>query len=204
MQVKGCFMGEQGSSDLHETNIRNESSDSAIKTSVAAIWSLICGIVGLIVFLFAIPSIILCIVGLVQIKKSAGRLRGLSLAITGLCLSAFSIILWAIIFAIILPSVIHRLSSAKQTMTNREIAEIAQSLKAYAFAVGSYPTSQQGLEELLIDKQGGPYLKQLNNDPWGRSFHYRFPGTRNTDSYDLWSNGEDGIEGTADDITDDR
>ena len=38
-------------------------------------------------------------------------------------------------------------------------------------------------------------------DAWGRPMRYRCPGRHNPDGYDLWSVGPDGIDGTADDIT---
>jgi len=37
-------------------------------------------------------------------------------------------------------------------------------------------------------------------DPWGQEYGYKFPGDVNTDSYDLWSNGPDRQQGTADDV----
>ena len=42
--------------------------------------------------------------------------------------------------------------------------------------------------------------QDLPPDPWGNPFQYEFPGRRNPDSYDLWSFGPDGVNGTADDI----
>lgn len=38
-------------------------------------------------------------------------------------------------------------------------------------------------------------------DPWGRDYQYRAPGEKNKDSFDLWSMGPDGLDGTEDDIT---
>jgi hypothetical protein len=67
---------------------------------------------------------------------------------------------------------------------------------------GSFPTNEQGLAALMSNEKGGPYLVgELPNDPWGQPYHYRNPGVRNTDYCDLWSNGADSIEGTADDIS---
>ena len=80
------------------------------------------------------------------------------------------------------------------------ILNIEQGLEAYLMNKGSYPTSEQGLEVLLNEEKGTRYLRKLSNDPWGRPFHYRYPGAHNPDFYDLWSNGKDAIEGTKDDI----
>jgi general secretion pathway protein G len=49
----------------------------------------------------------------------------------------------------------------------------------------------------------GPYLKDEKDllDDWGREFRYEAPGQVNRTSYDLWSVGPDGKDGTADDLT---
>jgi general secretion pathway protein G len=46
----------------------------------------------------------------------------------------------------------------------------------------------------------GPYVKQVPKDPWGNEYIYRYPGTNNANSYDIYSLGPDGREGN-DDIT---
>lgn len=43
--------------------------------------------------------------------------------------------------------------------------------------------------------------KEIPKDPWGNFFNYDPSGSRSGFGYDLWSNGPDGEEGTADDIT---
>lgn len=42
--------------------------------------------------------------------------------------------------------------------------------------------------------------RQGSFDPWGEPYEYRYPGTHNTDSYDLFSKGRDKQADTADDI----
>jgi general secretion pathway protein G len=37
-------------------------------------------------------------------------------------------------------------------------------------------------------------------DPWGQVYQYRYPGTRNTESFDLFSMGRDKALDTPDDI----
>jgi general secretion pathway protein G len=69
---------------------------------------------------------------------------------------------------------------------------------------GAYPTQEEGLDVLVgkpqNDEEEEKNKKRLR-DSWGRRFQYRIPGVHRKDSYDLWSNGPDGIEGTEDDIT---
>lgn len=81
-------------------------------------------------------------------------------------------------------------------------------LMTYKVHMGTYPTSAQGLQALVVAPDGGntrwsgPYIKggKVPEDPWKRPYQYRYPGTKNTGSYDLFSLGEDGQEGTADDV----
>ena len=79
-------------------------------------------------------------------------------------------------------------------------------LMAYRINMGNYPNSDEGLGALSAAPSGkekrwkGPYIDKLPEDPWGNSYHYRFPGTHNTNGYDIWSDGPDGSSGTEDDI----
>ena len=71
-------------------------------------------------------------------------------------------------------------------------------LLSYRINMGQYPTTEEGLAALLTRPSEdatnwrGPYIKQLNPDPWGNPYQYRSPGEHNPDSYDLWSWGPDG------------
>jgi general secretion pathway protein G len=70
----------------------------------------------------------------------------------------------------------------------------------YNVDYGSYPASEQGLQVLIKTEHGNSYLEKIPNDPWGRPYHYRYQGSTNPGSYDLWSDGKDGKEDTTDDI----
>lgn len=83
-------------------------------------------------------------------------------------------------------------------------------LDMYYMDTNAYPTSEQGLEALLEPpadlrnpKKWGPdpYLKKrVPLDPWGDPYQYECPGRHNPNSYDIWSLGPDGAEGTVDDV----
>jgi general secretion pathway protein G len=80
-------------------------------------------------------------------------------------------------------------------------------LEAYHLHMDAYPSNQEGLDALRAapadagSNWAGPYLKQdIPLDPWRNPYRYASPGTHNPDSYDLWSAGPDGVDGTADDI----
>jgi general secretion pathway protein G len=67
---------------------------------------------------------------------------------------------------------------------------------------GRYPTTEEGLNALIIRPKDilahdwrGPYFDppQRPKDPWGRDYIYRCPGIHNTDGFDLYSCGPDGL-----------
>lgn len=78
-------------------------------------------------------------------------------------------------------------------------------LVKYKMDTGNYPNTGEGLNALLVatgakaSKWRGPYIEKLPDDPWGNPYQYRFPGTKNTGKYDLFSYGPDGTE-SGDDI----
>lgn len=81
-------------------------------------------------------------------------------------------------------------------------------LTSYRIHMGNYPTTAEGLQALITrpsargDKWFGPYIEgnKIPLDPWGEPYQYACPGSKNKDSYDLWSKGPDKQSGTADDI----
>lgn len=177
---------------------------NAAKTSKSALWSLICGIAGLLICLATVPAVILGIVGLTKIKKSNGALKGSGLAITGLVLGGVFMVFWLIvgmIAAIAIPNLVRARDVATEMRAKAEIRNITTSLEMYNADYGVYPTTEQGFQVLVKNDQGHSYIDTIPNDPWGRPYHYRYPGSNNPSSYDLWSDGKDGIEGTGDDVT---
>lgn len=67
---------------------------------------------------------------------------------------------------------------------------------------GRYPTTAEGFQVLITRPTNnsvrgwqGPYIDPLKvpQDPWGNDYVYRYPGVHNTNSYDLYSTGPDGI-----------
>ena len=81
-------------------------------------------------------------------------------------------------------------------------------LGLYEMENGSFPTTEQGLKALMekptsepIPKAWHSYLESKTppKDPWNHDYIYIYPGTHNTDGYDLYSLGKDGVE-SEDDI----
>ena len=111
-----------------------------------------------------------------------------------------------ILVAMVVPRLAGRTKQARRARAEADIkANIALALDLFETDTGKYPTTEQGLGALRAQPPNaenwhGPYLKQDPTDPWGTLYKYVYPGTHNTQDYDLYSVGPDGAEGTSDDI----
>ena len=103
-----------------------------------------------------------------------------------------------------------RQKKAAMDKATLDINMLGTALRMYHLDLYTYPTTDQGLHALRQPPAGlvnpdrwgpEPYLeKEVPLDPWGREYRYEYPGRVNTTSYDLWSVGPDGIDGTEDDV----
>jgi general secretion pathway protein G len=91
----------------------------------------------------------------------------------------------------------------KTNAAKGQIGLFGTALDMYQLAVGSYPTTGQGLEALRHapgdlpnpTKWDGPYLKsEIPLDPWDRPYQYACPGQHHPDSYDVWTVSPEGAE----------
>jgi general secretion pathway protein G len=98
---------------------------------------------------------------------------------------------------------------ANKKAAESQIGLFKTPLQMYQMAIGSFPTTTQGLEALRSapgdlpnsSKWDGPYLDSaVPMDSWGNPYQYVSPGEHNRDGYDVWSFGPDGVNGTDDDI----
>jgi general secretion pathway protein G len=69
------------------------------------------------------------------------------------------------------------------------------------------PNTNQGLKSLVVKPTTAPVptnwgqqMRKVPLDPYGQEYGYRYPGTKNTDRFDLISAGQDGLFDTADDL----
>lgn len=119
------------------------------------------------------------------------------------------VIIIGVLAAIMVPSFSGRSEEARKARAKTEIeSTLGLALDMYEADIGSYPSTEQGLDALIIKPEGvlnwrGPYIKKSNRfeDPWENIYQYQFPGQQSTYSYDLISPGKDGQVGTDDDIS---
>jgi general secretion pathway protein G len=111
------------------------------------------------------------------------------------------VIIIAALAAMVAPRLVERADEAKTKIAAADLKSLDTALKLYRLDVGSYPTTEQGLNALMSTAGKGPYLERKPLDPWGRLYQYRYPGVHNVRGYDLFSLGSDGKEGSSDNIT---
>jgi general secretion pathway protein G len=107
-----------------------------------------------------------------------------------------------LLIGLVAPAALRQLGSAKEKIAHQSIERMASVLDIYKLDVGTYPTTEQGLQALLVRPSGvdhwsGPYLKgeKVPEDPWGHPFFYRMPSERPGHDYDLYSLGPTGKPG---------
>lgn len=84
---------------------------------------------------------------------------------------------------------------------------IAMDIERFRAGMGRYPID---LNELITPPSqtdtgshwDGPYInnRELLVDPWDHPLRYVCPGVHNPKTYDLWTVGFDGMDGTSDDV----
>lgn len=94
------------------------------------------------------------------------------------------------------PAAFRQLGWARSAVARQSIEQIGMILDLYKLDVGAYPSTEQGLQALVVQPAGvtnwnGPYVKgdKVPLDPWNQPYTYRSPSTRTNDEYDLCSKG---------------
>jgi general secretion pathway protein G len=105
------------------------------------------------------------------------------------------------------PRVLNYLSGAKVDTAKLQMDNLGSALDLFHLDTGNYPTTQQGLQALIVNNERmpgwkGPYLdsKEIPKDPWGTAYVYRSPGERSP--YELMALGSDKAPGGQGDAAD--
>ena len=117
------------------------------------------------------------------------------------------VVIIGLFVAIVGPRLFRNVDKAKRTAAHDQIAAYITALGTYKLDVGTFPTTEQGLQALRTAPEGvtnwqGPYTRQeIAPDPWGHPYIYKFPGEHG-DEPDLISYGADGAPGGDDNNAD--
>jgi general secretion pathway protein G len=105
-----------------------------------------------------------------------------------------------LLIGLVAPAALRQLGGAKISVTKQTIERLGSVLDLYKLDVGSYPTTEQGLQALVERPTGvsvwnGPYVKgdRLQPDPWNHPFIYREPSGRRNHDFDLCSGGPNAV-----------
>lgn len=115
------------------------------------------------------------------------------------------VVIIGILIGLVAPQILGRVDESRVTAARADINTLEQALEMYRLDNFQYPSTDQGLEALVIKPSGNPepknwnpegYLKKgsLPIDPWGNPYQYFSPGDDKR-PYDLYSLGADGREG---------
>jgi general secretion pathway protein G len=128
--------------------------------------------------------------------------------------TAFTLIELLLVLAIlvVLASMVITMYSGTQERAFKDAAKgqigiFKSGINLYKFHTRNYP---QGLDNLInkpgdatiAERWAGPYMDatKIPQDPWDHEYKFVAPGKHNRDTFDVWSMGPDGQDGTADDI----
>ena len=112
------------------------------------------------------------------------------------------VVIMGILAALVVPKLMGRADDARIAAAKADIATIMQALRLYKLDNYQYPTTEQGLQALVIQPSAGPaapgwkaggYLDKVPKDPWGNPYQYLSPGVKG--EIDVFSYGADGQPG---------
>ncbi len=117
------------------------------------------------------------------------------------------IIILGLLATLVIPNITGYTEKAKREKARADIASLEGALELFKADNGFYPTTEQGLDALVIKPstgriparwmEGGYFKKGIPLDPWGNRYVYFAPG-RHGEGYEIISLGTDGQESDDD------
>ena len=109
------------------------------------------------------------------------------------------IVIIGLLAGYVAPRYFSQVGRSEVQVARAQIESLEKALDQFRLDTRHYPTAEQGLDALVVKPANesswtGPYLKKaVPNDPWGRAYVYRVPGSKG--EFDLYSLGKDGKPG---------
>lgn len=111
----------------------------------------------------------------------------------------------AIMAVAIVPNIFSYIDKAKVTAAKNDVRTLSTALGMYKVDNGFYPSTEQGLQALVVQPSSDPVPMSWNpsgyitgstlpNDPWGHPYVYRSPA-ENGDDFEIISRGADNKDG---------
>ena len=117
------------------------------------------------------------------------------------------LVIIGLLVSIVAPNVLDRADDARAQKAQADFSTIGTALKLYRLDNYNYPTSEQGLEALVLKPNLDPiptnwkksgYLEEAPKDPWWRPYLYLSPAEFSDNDFDIYSLGADGVTGGED------
>jgi general secretion pathway protein G len=109
------------------------------------------------------------------------------------------VVIIGLLAGLVAPRYFDQVGKSNTKIAKAQIDALEKALDQYRLDVGSYPSTEMGLQALFVkpnnvERWQGPYLKKpAPPDPWGRPYRYKSPGEHA--EYDIVSYGADGQPG---------
>jgi hypothetical protein len=159
------------------------SSSARQETSGLAIASLVCGILGLLLFLPSIPAIILGHLGRSEIKSSPGTRTGAGMALAGLIMGYLGLVWIAIFCSLAVPDFTKVQQQAEQITVVNHARRLVRALKTYsAEHEGKYPPTLDTLFDGQILTQADRKLLEFPPQMNVRGQEWEYHGAELTES----------------------
>lgn len=113
------------------------------------------------------------------LKKRQRRSRGFSLIEVMVVVVIIGLLAGAVVL-----KVVDYMTTAKINRAKSDIATICNAIETFYLTNSRYPTNQEGLSKLSIER---------SKDPWGQPYQYNAPGQEGP--YEVFTLGEDQREG---------
>lgn len=118
------------------------------------------------------------------------------------------VVILGILASLIVPKIINRPDEARIVKAKQDILAIQNALDLYKLDNGFYPSTDQGLQALVVKPTTEPmptnwkqYLNAVPKDPWKQDYFYLNPGEHGEiDIYTLGADNKPGGDGVHQDI----
>ena len=116
------------------------------------------------------------------------------------------LVILVVLGAIAVPMYTGIQSNAEIRAAKTQVTMLEQAIDNFRLEAKKYPSDLKDLvvrpSDLAAEHWAGPYVKENKEleDPWNHPINYANPGKHNSSSYDVWSLGPDGQDGSEDDV----
>ena len=109
-------------------------------------------------------------------------------------------IIIGLLSALVGPKMFSKVGKSRIQAVRAQISLFETALDTYRLDNYNYPSSLEALvrDPGLEGTWDGPYIKKIPKDPWGNDYIYK---SEENNSFVIVSSGQDGMEGTEDDIS---